>query len=97
MTRYTFEVKTKKDQDELDKFLINRKIDEVDKYDAVEKLSKEVERMGQSLRQFEASGVDWDVFETYLKGKGHSRENIRGVMGDVKEFFIKIGLLSNEE
>jgi hypothetical protein len=46
-----------------------------------------------ALRTFQKSGIDWEVFTTYLKGCGHSRTEIEGFMGDVKVFFTKIGLL----
>jgi len=96
--RYILEAKTKKDEGTLEEFYLkNKSIKLVDSYDPYEKVSKEVEKVGLALRAFQKSGIDWSVFETYLKGCGHSRNLIDGFMTDVNGFMKKIGLLAEKK
>jgi len=91
--RYILEAKNKKDEEIVEEFYAkNKSVQLVDSYDPYEKVSKEVEKVGLALRAFQKSGIDWEVFETYLKGCGHSRTEISGFMEDVKSFMTKIGL-----
>lgn len=96
--RYILEAKTKKAEGTIEEFYLkNKTIKLIDNYDPYQKLSKSVEKVGLALRQFQKTGIDWEVFETYLKGKGHSRSLVDGFMGDVTEFFKKIGLLPEKK
>ena len=96
--RYILEAKTKKGEGTIEEFYLkNKSIKFIDSYDPYEKLSKEVEKVGLALRQFQKTGIDWDVFETYLKGMGHSRAEVQGFMGDVNRFLEKIGLLPKKK
>ena len=95
--RYTIYAKTKKSEGIVEEFIKKEKIELVEKYDPFEKISKDVEKMGLALRKFHKSGIDWDVFETYLRGKGISQRVIDAVLGDVKQFFIKVGMLPEKK
>lgn len=96
--RYILEAKTKKGEGTIEELVKKEKsLKLVDQYDPYEKVAKEVERVGLALRQFQKSGIDWDIFTTYLRGCGHSRVEIDGFMGDVKVFFTKIGLLPEKK
>ena len=91
--RYTIDAKSKKIEGIIEDFIKKEKLELVEKYDPLGKISKDVETMGLALRKFQRSGIDWDVFNTYLRGKGAPQETIDAVIGDVKDFFLKIGLL----
>ena len=95
--RYTIEAKSKKLEGIIEEFIKKEKLILVEKYDPFEKLSKDVEKMGLALRKFQKSGIDWDVFNTYLRGKGTSQGTIDAVMVDVKSFFLKVGLLPEKK
>ncbi len=96
--RYILEAKNKKDEGTIEELCLKIKtIKLIDSYDQIEKLSKEVEKVGLALRQFQKTGIDWEVFTTYLKGRGHSKTEIDNFMGDVNDFFRKIGLLPEKK
>lgn len=96
--RYILEAKTKKGEGEIEEFYLkNKSIKFIDSYDPYEKISKDVEKIGLALKDFQKSGIDWEVFETYLKGRGHSRQMVQGFMGEVKGFMTKIGLLPEKK
>ncbi len=96
--RYILEAKTKKGEGTIEEFYLkNKSIKLIDSYDPYEKISKDVEKMGLALRSFQKSGIDWEVFETYLKGKGFSRDMTQNFMGNVSNFFKKIGLLPEKK
>ena len=95
--RYTIEAKTKKLEGTIEEFIKKEKtLKLIDKYDPFEKLSSDVEKMGNALRKFRTSGIDWSVFNYYLRGQGISQNTIDSVIGEVKEFFYKVGLLERE-
>lgn len=97
MARYTIEAKTKKQEGTIEDFLKKEKsLKVIEKYDPFEKLGGEVVAMGNALRKFKQSGIDWSVFNFYLRGRGLSQQTIDAVMGDVESFFIKVGLLPKE-
>lgn len=92
--RYFIDVLTKKAQGEIEALIKdNKDIGFVDAYEPKERLTRSVEDIGRALRAFKKSGVDWDIFTYYLKGKGHTRAEVEALMGDVKEFFRKVGML----
>ncbi len=92
--RYTIEAKTKKQEGIVEEFIKKEKaLKQVDKYDPFEKLGGEVEVMGNALRKFQKSGVSWDVFNYYLRGRGVPQQTIDAVLGEVKSFFVKVGLM----
>lgn len=95
--RYLIETKTKKGEGMIEEF-INKEttLKLVDKYDPFEKLGKDVEKMGEAMRKFQNSGISWSVFNYYLRGKGIPQNTIDSVMGETKEFFVKVGLLEKE-
>lgn len=96
--RYILEAKTKKGEGMIEEFYLkNKSVKFIDSYDPYEKLSKDVEKVGLALRAFQKSGIDWEVFETYLKGKGYSRQMVQGFMGEVNDFMKKIGLLPEKK
>lgn len=88
--RYIIEPKTKKAEQEL---LENERLKIITRYDPVEKLSVDVEKLGAALKEFKASGVNWRVFNYYLRGRGLSQSMIDAVMGEVKDFFKNMGIL----
>lgn len=97
--RYIIEVKTNKADKEFTEFLSKQKntsIEFIQSYDPKEKILSAVERLGAALREYKVSGISWNVFTTYLKGKGHSNKEIEAVLGDVSDFFEKIGMLPEE-
>lgn len=95
--RYILETKTKKEEGIIEELTNKEKIKLIDNYDPYEKLSKDVEKVGLALRQFQKSGIDWSVFKTYLRGCGYSVSLIDGFMGNVNQFFTKIGLLPEKK
>jgi len=96
--RYILEAKNKKGEGTIEELVKKEKsLKLIDSYDPYEKVSKEVEKVGLALRAFQKSGIDWEVFSTYLKGKGYSKQLIQGFMGDVNGFFKKIGLLPEKK
>jgi hypothetical protein len=95
--RYLIEPKNKKGEGIIEEILDKEKsLKLIDKYDAFEKVSAEVEKIGLALRRFKKSGIDWSVFEYYLRGRGVPQATIDGVVGKVEDFFKKIGILSND-
>lgn len=88
--RYIIEPKNKKAEEEL---LANDKLKVVTKYDPVEKLGAEVEKIGAALKEFKEGGVSWRVFNYYLRGRGLSQTMIDLVMGEVQDFFRAMGIL----
>lgn len=93
--RYLIEAKTKKGEGLIEETLDKEKksLKLIDKYDPFEKLGSNVEKMGEAMRKFQKSGISWEVFTYYLRGRGISQTEIRGVMGKVKDFFRAVGLL----
>lgn len=65
----------------------------IDQYEPTERLTRTVEQIGLALREYQRQGISWEIFVMYLRGKGHSRRTIDAVMGDVREFFRKMGML----
>jgi hypothetical protein len=60
--------------------------------DQLEKLSDQVEKMGIVLNEYKSSGINWRVFNTYLRGRGISQAAIDDVMDGTKRFFKDIGV-----
>lgn len=88
--RYVIEPKTKKAEKELAE---NDQLKVITSYDPIQKLSIEVAKIGLALKEFKKTGVSWDVFNYYLRGRGISQSTIDSVMGEVKDFFRKMGIL----
>jgi hypothetical protein len=96
--RYIIEVKTKRGEGIIEELVDKNKVVRlIDSYDPFEKISKDVEKMGLALRQFKKSGIDWEVFTTYLRGRGLPKTTIDSVMGSVKDFFTNIGMLPEKK
>ena len=92
--RYIIEAKSKKYEGTVEEFLKKEtSLKLIDKYDPFEKLGSDVEKMGEAMRKFKNSGISWSIFNYYLRGKGTPQSTIDAVLGDVKEFFVKVGLL----
>lgn len=95
--RYTIEAKGKRQEGIVEELLKKEKtLKMVDKYDPFEKLSGEVEKMGTALKKFKTGGIDWSVFNYYLRGKGLSQNTIDAVLDTTEEFFVKVGLLEKQ-
>ena len=95
--RYTIEAKSKKNEGVVEELLKkDPSLKLVDKYDPFEKIGDEVLKMGEAMRKFKLSGISWSVFNYYLRGKGIPQSTIDAVMGETKEFFIKVGLMEKE-
>ena len=94
--RYIIEVKNKKADEALSVFLQEQKQDNIDiitSYEPVERLTKEVEKVGAALKEYKTSGVSWTVLEKYLRGNGHSQKLINSMLKDVKTFYRQMGIL----
>ena len=94
--RYIIEVKNKKADEALATFLQEqgaKNVDIITSYEPVERLTKEVEKVGAALREYKASGVSWTILEKYLRGNGHSQKTIEALLGDVKRFYRQMGIL----
>lgn len=89
--RYLVDVGNTKKED-FDNLIETEGFTVVSKYEPVAKLQKEVEQLGILLKEFKQSGISWDVFVFYMKGKGYSLGIIEKMMGDVGEFFKKLGI-----
>jgi len=87
--RYLIEPKNRKAEEELVK---NEHLKVITSYDPIQKLTADVEKIGVALREFKKTGVSWDIFNYYLRGRGIPQQTIDSVMGEVKEFFRKIGI-----
>lgn len=94
--RYIIEIKNKKADEALAVFLQEqgaKNVDIITSYEPVERLTKEVEKVGAALREYKHSGVSWSVLEKYLRGNGHSQKTIDGLLKDVKTFYRQMGIL----
>ncbi len=60
--------------------------------DELDKISARVEKLGEALNAFKESGINWRVFNTYLRGKGISQKEINTVMDGVESFFKALGI-----
>lgn len=60
--------------------------------DELDKISARVANLGEALNAFKESGINWNVFNTYLRGKGISQKEINTVMNGVESFFDALGI-----
>ena len=93
--RYIIEAKTKKNEGLIEEFIDKNEkgIKLVDRYDPFERVSSDVAKIGEAMRRFKESGIDSDVFNYYLRGKGISQQTIDAVMGETKRFFKAMGFI----
>ena len=94
--RYLIDVKTKKGEEKLTALMNDlgaSQADYIDSYEPKERLTKEVEKVGRALREYQKSGISKDILRYYLRGKGHSNNTIEALVGDVESFFKKMGIL----
>lgn len=90
--RYIVEAKST-GEDVLKDFVAGRSdLEIVNSYDPIENLTEKVEKLGLGLREFKQSGVNWRVFNYYLRGRGISQSMIDTVMRGVDDFFKEVGL-----
>lgn len=87
--RYIIEIIDRKAKEELNDFLLNNKEGAklIESYEPIEKLQGKVEVLGRLLNEYKQSGISWDVFNYYLRGKGINQKEIDSVMGGVELFF----------
>ena len=64
----------------------------ISEYEPIEKLSGQVERVGNALKEFKESGINWYIFSTYMRGRGISGTLLKRVMKPMKEFFEEVGM-----
>lgn len=95
--RYTIEAKTKKQEGTIEEFVKKNNIKIVDAYDPIEKVSRDVDKLGIAMRRFQKSDIDWSIFNDYLRGNGHSQKLIDSVLGDVKQFFVRMKMLPEKK
>ncbi|HEB13754.1 MAG TPA: hypothetical protein ENI13_02105 [candidate division CPR3 bacterium] len=92
--RYIVEAKTKKQQGIIEEFLGKEKgMKVVDRYDPFERVSSDVRKMGEAMRRFKESDIDWSVFNFYLRGKGIPQQTINAVIGETEKFFKAMGFI----
>ena len=60
--------------------------------DELDKISAKVEKLGEALNAFKESGINWRVFNRYLRGCGISQKEIDTVMDGVESFFKALGI-----
>jgi len=96
--RYILETKTQKGEELLAGLLDNnsKNFTLIDSYEPKERILAQVEKLGLALREYKKGGISWDVMKYYLRGKGLPQQTIDAVLGDVTEFFIKVGILEQE-
>lgn len=60
--------------------------------DELEKISVSVEKLGEALKAYKESGINWRVFNKYLRGVGCSQSEIDNVMAGAEQFFKDLGM-----
>lgn len=60
--------------------------------DELDKIAANVEKLGEALRAFKESGVNWRIFNRYLRGSGISQKEIDRVMDGVESFFDDLNI-----
>lgn len=90
--RYILEVEDRKTEKYLQDFIADNKVEVVDKYAPLERLSAEVEKLGVALREAKKNPGSWEILNYYLRGRGVSQSAIDGVMGPVVDFFKNVGI-----
>ena len=95
--RFIVEPKNTKAEVELQELLAKTNDFElISSYDPIESLSGKVEKLGVALRDFKKSGINWQVFTYYLRGRGLSNTIINNVMGKIDDFFEEAGIDLNK-
>lgn len=92
--RYLIEAKTDNAKEQLNRLVSaeNTGMELISSYDPIENLSGKVEKLGVALKEFKASGINWNIFKFYLRGRGLSNQLIDNVMGKVEDFFKEAGI-----
>ena len=90
--RYIIEVDNEKTDRHLRDFLADNKIEIVDKYEPIEQLSTEVEKLGRALKAAKANPGNWHMLNYYLRGRGISQSTVDGVMKPITDFFRSAGI-----
>ena len=90
--RYILEVEDKKTEKYLLDFIADNKVEVVDKFAPLERLSAEVEKLGHAMREAKRSPGSWEILNYYLRGRGVSQSSIDGVLGPVTDFFKNVGI-----
>lgn len=90
--RYILEVNTKKKEKFLADFVADNDIEVITQYEPLEKISKEVEKLGVALREANKNAGSKEVLNYYLRGRGISQGVINAVMGPLKDFFNNLGI-----
>lgn len=90
--RYLIEVSNTKTEKYLNDFLHDNEIEVVDRYEPLERLSAEVGKLGNALREAKRSPGSWSVLNYYLRGRGVSQSTIDAVLAPVKDFFKNVGI-----
>lgn len=60
--------------------------------DELEKISDAVEKLGSALKAYKESGINWRVFNKYLRGVGCSQSEIDNVLAGTEQFFKDLGM-----
>lgn len=60
--------------------------------DEFEIISEKVEKLGKALKEFKDSGINWRVFNRYLRGLSIPQSDIDSVMGGINKFFGDLGI-----
>lgn len=80
-------------EDALKAFVVGRSDMTIGSYrDELDKISARVEKLGEALNAFKESGINWRVFNLYLRGIGISQKEINTVMDGVESFFKALGI-----
>lgn len=58
----------------------------------LEKVSASVEKLGEALKLYKESGINWRVFNRYLRGCGIPQADIDAVMEGAEKFFKDLGI-----
>lgn len=60
--------------------------------DELEKVSAQVEKLGEALKAYKESGINWRVFNRYLRGCGIPQADIDKVLDGTEKFFKDLGV-----
>ena len=60
--------------------------------DELENISNRVQKLADALKAYKESGINWTVFNRYLRGHGIAQRDIDSVLGGVESFLKDMGI-----
>ena len=63
--------------------------------DELEQISNRVQKLADALKAYKESGINWRVFNRYLRGHGIAQRDIDSVLNGVESFLQDMGIENN--